>query len=127
MKIASTIARYLLGLIFFVFGLNGFFHFIPMPMPPGIAGQFMGAIFVSHFYVVIFFVQTVSGLLLLIGRYVPLALALLAPVIVNILSFHAFMASDGFQLAVVAVILWLLVFVSVRHAFAGILQQRVAD
>jgi len=127
MKIASLIARYLLGIVFLVFGLNGFLHFIPMPMPPGIAGQFMGAIFVSRFYVVIFFVQTVSGLLLLTGRYVPLALALLAPVIVNILSFHAFMASAGFQLAILVTILWLLVFASVRPAFAGILQQRVAN
>jgi hypothetical protein len=49
MKIASLIARYLLGLLFLVFGLNGFFHFIPIAPPPGLGGQFMGAVFLSGF------------------------------------------------------------------------------
>ena len=72
MKIASTIARYLLGLIFLTFGLNGFLHFIPMPPPTGVAAQFFfGALFVSRFYVVIFLLQTVAAVLLLANRYVP--------------------------------------------------------
>ena len=78
MKIASHIARYLLGLIFLVFGLNGFFNFLPMPGPTGVAAQFFGAIFVSHFYVVLFLLQIVPALLLLANRYVPLALTILA-------------------------------------------------
>ena len=75
MKTTSLIARLLLGLIFVVFGLNGFLHFIPMPPPTGVAGQFFGAIFASRYWVVIFGVQIIGGLLLLINRFVPLALA----------------------------------------------------
>jgi putative oxidoreductase len=127
MKIASTVARYLLGFIFFVFGLNGFLHFLPMSMPDGTAGQFMGALFVSHFLVVVFLLEIVPAILLLIGRYVPLALVLLGPVIVNIFLFHAFMAPSGLPLALVVIVLWSLVAVGVRPAFAGLLQQRVAD
>ena len=125
MKIASLIARYLLGLIFVVFGANGFLHFIPMPPPPGVAGQFMGALFVSHVLVVIFLLQLAGGILLLAGRYVPLALVLLGPVIVNIVLFHAFMAPSGLPLATVVVLLWLLVAWSVRSAFEGIFLQKV--
>ncbi len=122
MKIASTISRYLLGLIFLVFGLNGFFHFIPMPMPTGLAGQFMGAIFLSHLYVVVYLFQVIPAVLLLIGRYVPLALILLAPEIVNILSFHLFLSPAGLPLAIVLLILWLLAAAGVKSAFSGILQ-----
>jgi hypothetical protein len=124
MKIVSTIARSLLGLIFLVFGLNGFLHFIPMPPPTGIAGQFMGALFVSHFLVVVFLLELIPAILLLVNRYVPLALTLLGSVIVNILLFHAFMAPAGLPLALVVVVLWLLVFASVRQAFAGIFAQK---
>ena len=95
MKIASTIARYLLGAIFLTFGLNGFLHFIPMPPPAGVAGQFFGALFVSQLYVVIFALQIVPAVLLLVNRYVPLALTILAAIIFNILSFHIFMAPCG--------------------------------
>jgi hypothetical protein len=125
MKIASTIARYLLGFIFFVFGLNGFLHFIPSPPPPGIAGQFVGALFVSHFLVVVFLLQLIPAILLLANRYVPLALVLLGPVIVNIVLFHTFMAPSGLPLALVVVVLWLLTAVGVKSAFNGLFQQRV--
>src|SRR5580765_6012553 len=64
MKTASVIARYLAGVIFFVFGLNGFLHFIPLPPPEGVAGQFMGALYVTHYLWVIFAFQVVGGLLL---------------------------------------------------------------
>ena len=121
MKIASTIARYLLGLIFLVFGLNGFLHFIPMPPPKGLAAQqFGGAIFMSHYWVVIFGIQVIGAVLLLVNRFVPLALALLGPVIVNILFFHVFMAPEGLLTALVTVALWLVVFYSVRRAFSGV-------
>ncbi len=120
MRIVSLIARYLLGLEFLVFGLNGFFHFIHLPAMPGLPGQFMGAVFASHFYVVVFALQAISGLLLLIGRYVPLALVLLGPVLVVIDCFHLFMAPAGFGAAALGTILWLLVFASVRSNFAGI-------
>src|SRR2546423_14867653 len=99
MKILTHISRFLLGLIFLVFGLNGFLHFIPMPPPSGTAGQFIGALFVSNYLIVVFLLQIVPAILLLINRYVPLALTLLAPIIVNILLFHALMAPSGMPLA----------------------------
>jgi putative oxidoreductase len=123
MKIASQIARYLLGLIFLVFGLNGFFNFLPMPGPTGVAAQFFGAIFVSHFYVVIFFLQVVPALLLLANRYVPLALTILGPIIFNIVCIHVFMVPAGLPLAIVVTALWFLVAYSVRSAFSGIFQR----
>jgi putative oxidoreductase len=124
MRVAGLIARYLLGLIFVVFGANGFLHFIPMPPPPGVAGRFMGALFVSHVLVVVFLLELIPGILLLVGRYVPLALVLLGPVIVNIVLFHAFMAPSGLPLAAVVVILWGLTAWTVRSAFAGIFESR---
>jgi putative oxidoreductase len=124
MRIASLIARYLLGIIFLVFGANGFLNFIPMPPPTGLAGQYMGALFVSHFLVVVFLLELIPAILLLAGRYVALALVLLGPVIVNIFLFHAFLAPSGLPLALVVVVLWLLVFASVRSAFDGIFQAK---
>ncbi len=126
MKVAVSIARNLLGLIFLVFGLNGFFHFIPMPPPPGLAGQYMGALFVSHSLVVIFLLQVAGGALLLANRFVPLALVLLGPVLVNILMFHFLMAPAGLPLALFTVLLWLIIFTGVRRAFAGVLVQKAA-
>jgi putative oxidoreductase len=125
MKTLSLIARFLLGLIFLIFGLNGFLHFIPMPLPSGVAGQFMEALFVSRYLLVVASLQVVTAVLLLINRYVPLALSLLAPVIVNILLFHVLMAPSGIALALIVTVLWTLVFAGVRPAFAGLLQQRV--
>src|SRR5712672_3186019 len=124
MRTVSVIARYLMGVIFLVFGLNGFLHFIPLPPPSGVAGQFMGALFASHYLTLIFALQVIGGVLLLSNRYVPLALAILAPVIVNILSFHALMAPSGLPLALFVTVLWALVFVHVRTAFAALFLAR---
>jgi putative oxidoreductase len=122
MKITSTIARYLLGMIFLTFGLNGFFSFIHMPPPTGVAAQFFGALFVSKFYVVIFLLQILGAILLLANRFVPLALTVLGAVIFNILCVHIFMAPEGLPLAAVVTVLWFLTAWRVRSAFAGILQ-----
>ncbi len=124
MKIASLIARLLLGLIFLVFGLNGFLHFIPMPPPTGVALQFFMAMIATHYWVVIFGVQVIGGVLLLVNRYVPLALLLLGPVIVNIFSFHMFMAPAGLPLAIVVVVLWVLLAVRNKQYFSSIFVQR---
>jgi putative oxidoreductase len=125
MKITTVIARFLLGFIFLVFGLNGFLHFIPSSPPSGTAGQFVGALFVSHYLVPIFLLQIISAVLLLLNRYVPLALTLLAPIIVNILLIHILMLPSGLALALVVTVLWIVVFLSVRSAFDGLLQSRV--
>ena len=124
MRIASVIARYLAGVSFLVMGLNGFLHFIPFPPPEGIAGQFMAALYVSHYLWVILAFQIVAGLLLLFDRYVPLAVALLAPVLVNILTFHVLMAPAGLPMALFVAILWTAVFIQVRPAFSGLFQSR---
>ena len=123
MRIASVIARYLAGVIFLVMGLNGFLNFIPMPPPGGIAGQFMGALYVSHYLWVIFAFQVIAGVLLLVNRYVPLAVAILAPVLVNILTFHALMAPRGLPLALFVALLWIVIFIEVRLAFSGLFQS----
>lgn len=125
MKIAILIARLLLGLIFVVFGLNGFLHFIDMgPMPSGLAGQFIGALALSHYFWVVAALQVVGGALLLVNRFVPLALVLLGPVIVNILLYHIFLNPSGIALAIVVTILWLIVFYGHRQYFSGIFVQR---
>lgn len=118
MKIAVIASRLLLGLLFAVFGLNGFLNFIPMPPPTGVAGQFMGALFVSKYLLVVFALELIAGALLLANRFVPLALAMLAPILVNIVLFHAFMAPAGFAPAVVACALWTVLFARERAAFA---------
>ena len=92
MKIVTLIARLLLGLIFVVFGLNGFLNFLSMgPMPSGLAGQFIGALVLSHYIWVVAALQLAGGSLLLVNRFVPLGLVLLGPVIVNIILYHVFL------------------------------------
>jgi hypothetical protein len=125
MRAISAIARYLAGVVFLVFGLNGFLNFIPLPPTAGIAGQFMGVLYASNYLWVISAFEIVVGMLLLANRYVPLALAMLAPVIVNILSFHVLMAPSGLPLALFVAVLWAVIFVDVRPAFAALFQSRV--
>src|ERR1700730_2569173 len=125
MRTASTIARYLAGLIFLVFGLNGFLNFIPLPPPGGVAGQFLAALYASHYLWVIFAFLVIAGVLLLVNRYVPLAVAVLAPVLVNILAFHALMAPSGLPLALFVGVLWAVIFIDVRPAFSGLFQSRL--
>src|SRR6266566_4075589 len=109
MKILTIIARSLLGLIFVVFGSNAFLNFIPMPPPQGLAGDFMKALFASHYFYVVAMLQIAGGALCLLGRFVPLGLTLLGPVIVNILLFHIFMAPANLHMGVVAAVLALIV------------------
>jgi uncharacterized membrane protein len=87
----------------------------------------MTALFVSHYVMVIGLFEIIPAILLLINRYVPLALTLLAPVLVNIFFFHVFMAPAGLPLAIVVILLWIVIAISVKSAFAGILQQKVSS
>src|SRR5258706_12001713 len=106
MKTATIISRVLLGLIFVTFGLNMFLNFIPMPPPPeGPAREFMAALFMSHYLYVVGALQVVGGLLLLAGRWLPLCLTLLGPVILNILCFHILMAPSRLPMALVVLVL----------------------
>ncbi len=123
MKIAALIARILLGLMFVIFGLNKFHTFIPSPMPAGLAGQFVGALFVSHYLLAIASLEVICGVLFLLNRYVPLALTLIGPIVVNIFLYHSLLDTSGLPIALVTVILWSIVFAYHRSAFAGIFTQ----
>src|SRR5438046_2034218 len=123
MKIATLLARVLLGLMFVVFGSNIFLHFIPMPpQKPSLATDFTRALMESHYMYVIGFLQVAGGLLLLIGRYVALGLTLLGPVIVNILLFHIFLEPTGLPMAVVVSALALFLLWRYRANFAGLVK-----
>jgi putative oxidoreductase len=123
MKILTIIARILLGLIFVVFGSNGFLHFLPMPpLPQGVTGEYLHAFFASGYVYVISGFQVAGGLLLLIGRFVPLGLTILGAIIVNIWAFHLLMAPAGLPPAVVVTILELFLVWSYRDRLAGILR-----
>ncbi len=121
MKIAVIVARILMGAIFVFFGANGLHPFLPMgPMPTGLAGQFFVVFFQSHWVMLVAGVQFIGGLLLLVNRYVPLALALLGPVIVNIILYHALLNHAGAQLAMVVTICWFFLFYRYRANFSGL-------
>jgi putative oxidoreductase len=125
MKILTLFARLLLGIMFVFFGSNGVHPFMPMPPPPpGLAGQFSIALMDSHYMQVVSVLMVISGLLFLVNRFVPLALVLLGPILVNILLFHALILHAGFQLGVLATVLWFIVFYYHRAAFAGIFQAK---
>ena len=124
MKIATIIARSLLGLIFVVFGSNMFLHFIPMPPPPeGPARDFMTALYLSHYLYVVGALQVVGGVLLFTGRWTPLGLTLVGPVIVNILCFHLLMAPAGLPMAIVVSLLALFLLWRYREHFAGLVKN----
>jgi putative oxidoreductase len=127
MKIAAIVARYLLGLIFTVIGLNGFLNFIHQPPPANpLAIQFLVAVSASHFAVFFFAVQVLGGLLLLSGVFVPLALTLLAAELYNILAYHLTLDLASIPPALVASVLWVLVFLQYRESFRGIFRLKPA-
>lgn len=121
----TTIARILLGLMFLVFGLNYFFGFFSPPPLPEQAGEFMGALAATgYFFPFLKVVETLCGLLLLIGRYVPLALTVLAPVVVNIVVFHLAMAPGGVLFGAIALVLGLYLAYAYRDSFRGVLAAK---
>jgi putative oxidoreductase len=122
MKYAIIIARVLLGLVFVVFGSNAFLHFIPMPPMQGQAGAFIGALINSGYIYPIAMLQVIGGLLLLIGRFIPLGLTLLGPVIVNIMLYHIFLDPSGLPMACVISILALFLLWIYRFRFPAIFQ-----
>ena len=127
MKVTSIVARYLLGLIFTVFGLNGFLNFIHQPPPANpLTMQFFVAVSESHFAAFFFAMQVLGGLLLLSGYFVPLALTMLAAELYNILAFHLTLAPASIAPALVASVLWVLVFLQYRESFKGIFSAKPA-
>lgn len=123
MIVAAHIARILLGFIFVMAGLNDFIHLSLLPLPPqGAAHDFMNALITSHYMNLVGGLQIWGGVQLLIGRWVPLALTILGPVIANILCFHIFMESQGLPMAVLLAALALFLFWRYRGHFAEIVK-----
>jgi uncharacterized membrane protein YphA (DoxX/SURF4 family) len=120
-----TIARIGLGLVFTVFGLNGFLHFLPQPPLSGPPAEFFGALMATGYMLpLLMATELASGLLLLSGRFVPLAITLLAPVIVNILGFHAFIAKGGYALPLIVLAAEICLAWAYRDSFAPLLRAR---
>ena len=125
MKIIHPIARLLLGLVFFVLGLNGFYPFIHAPLPPGPAGQWVMAMAVSHYLWFTSGVQVIAGLMLLTNRYVPLAIVTLAAVLANILAYHLTMQIATIPLALVTLVVWFVVAWPYRAYFSPLFVSKV--
>lgn len=124
-NLAPHAARILLGLIFFVFGLNGFLGFIPQPPLTGAPGDFVGALVATgYMFPLIKGTEVVAGALLLSNRFVALALVLLAPVIVNIALFHFVLAPDALAMTFVILGLELSLAWAYRDAFRGVLAAK---
>ena len=121
MKVVILVCRILLGLIFFVFGLNNLLHFIHLPLPTGDALTWMGIMADHHWMNFVGVIMTVAGLLLLVNRFVPLALTLLAPIIVNILLYHSLLWPHGVGAAIIALLLELILIAVYFRSFIPLL------
>ena len=125
-----TVARVLLGLVFFVFGLNGFLNFIPPPpkedLPVNLAAFSEAMMQTGYLFQLVKGTEVLVGALLLLNRFVPLALVLLAPVVVNIVAIHAFLAPSGLGMAIVILALELYLAWAYRRAYRGMLGSRVS-
>ena len=127
-RIAPEIGRVILGLVFFVFGLNGFLHFLPQPPHEGVSATFLGGLAASgYFFPLLKGTEVIGGTLLLAKRFVPLALVVLAPIIVNIFAFHAALDRSGLGLAVVLVALELGLAYAHRKVFAPFFAAKTAN
>ena len=125
MKHLPMLARVLLGLIFAVFGVVGLFELGPQPEMGEEAGAFMGAVMdTGYLWPVIKVTEIVCGVLLILGIFVPLALVVLAPVVLNILLFHVFLAPEGVAIGIAAVVLGLYVAHQHRDSFSAVLQRK---
>jgi uncharacterized membrane protein YphA (DoxX/SURF4 family) len=121
MKLSSklpTVARIVLGLVFFVFGLNGFLHFLPQPAPPARALAFLGGLASTGYFFPLLKATEVLGGALLLAGFVPFALTLLAPIVVNIVAFHAFLAPGNWPVVGIVLASELYLAVVHRSAFA---------
>ena len=121
-NVSAAVARYLLGTTFFVFGLNGFLNFIPPPAEgiPAAAAAFGGALAqTGYMFPLIKGTEVIAGALLLANRWVSLALLLLAPIVVNIIAFHAFLA-PGLAIPLVLLVLGSFLAWTRRATFASL-------
>jgi putative oxidoreductase len=125
MKTTATVARILLGLVFFAAGLSGFLLIAHPPAPPpGLAGQFQDVFFRSYWVLFVDGVELIAGVFLLSNRYVPLAVVLLGAVIANIIVFHVTMQPMGLPIAAIVAALWVVVAAQYRSTFAPLFVQK---
>lgn len=128
MKVTSMIARYLMGAIFVFFGFNHLIAFLPSPPPPhGLAGEYFAAMMSSGYFYVVGVCEVVPGLLLLLGRFVPLALLVLAAVIFNIEMTGVLLAHDALPMGTFLILLWILTAYGVRPVLLPLLAARAAS
>ncbi|MGI8508840.1 MAG: DoxX family protein [Gemmatimonadaceae bacterium] len=128
-RFLPTVARILMGLLFLVVGLNGFLNFIPQPSTPmpDVALAFMGVLMKTRYMLpLIAGTEAIVGVMLLSNRFVPLALVLLAPVVVNIFAFHLFLVPSGLGVAAVVVVLEIYLAWTYRNAYGPMLTMRAA-
>ena len=124
-SIAPTGARILLGLIFAIFGLNGFLHFIPMPPPQGTAAEFLGGLAAAgYFFPMMAATQILVGAALVANRFTALALIVLAPITINIVAFHG-IAPEGMPLALLVAVLHVGLAWHQRAIFSPLLAAKV--
>ena len=125
-SVSVVTARILLGLIYFVFGLNFFLHFLPTPPPNGgIADTFTGGLFQSgYFFPMLKGLEVVLGALLLMGLFVPLSLVVLAPISINILLFHAFLSPENTVMGIVIVVIHAYLTWAYRDYFKPLLERK---
>jgi putative oxidoreductase len=121
MKYVIPTCRILLGLIFFIFGLNNILHFIPMPLPSGDALTWFGIMAGHGWMTFVGVLMTIAGLLLLVGRFVPLALTLIAPIVVNIVLYHLLLWPHGVAPAVIATVLEVVLLIAYYRSFLPLL------
>ena len=125
MKIAVLIARILLGLVFLIFGLNNLHPFMPVQMPPGDAGAFSTILFVHGWLVFHGVLYLIAAVLLLVGRYVPVALVILGPILVNILVFHITLLPAGITPGLVCALLEIFLIWAYWPAFRAIFTSKM--
>jgi putative oxidoreductase len=125
MKIAVVIARILLGLAFFVFGINNLHPFMPMQMPPGDAGTLSTIMFMHGWITFHGILYVIAGVLLLVGRYVPVGLVILGPILVNIVLFHLTLLPAGITPGLICVALEIFLIYAYWPAFRGIFTSKM--
>lgn len=127
--ISTAITRSLLGLIYFVFGLNFFLHFIPTPPPPAVPGaaeSFTGGLFqAGYFFPMLKGIEVLLGGFLLLNFFTPLSLVILAPISLNIFLYHAFLAPDSMALSIVILVLHIFLFWAYRNSYKTVLDPKV--
>jgi uncharacterized membrane protein YphA (DoxX/SURF4 family) len=114
------VARIVLGLLFFAFGLIGVLNLVKAQLPAGDAGVFVGVLMTHGYMKFVSLLEVIAGLLLLVGRFVPLGLVILGPILVNILLYHILLEPQGVAIGAVATVLEIFLIWAYRLSFRGL-------